>query len=126
MPVKYLHKDGILQGNPPQHDLLTSEFLKSIDEDYIQQRVNTLTRNTLLITTSPPHLDSWLTLLGSYLEELQNGLANLSAEDAFEIAKKNESTSNKNSLGCPTMKLVVHKGFCTKQMEPNKLYFQAK
>ena len=42
----------------------------------------------LLITTSPPHLDSWLTLLRSYLEELQNGLSNLSAEDAFEITKK--------------------------------------
>ena len=124
MPLKYKHKDGILQGDLEE---LSSDYLKSIDEVYIQQCVNTLTRNMLLITTSPPHLDSWLTLLGSYLEELQNGLANLSAEDAFEIAKKNESMSNKNSLCCPTMmKLVVHRGFCTKQMEPKKLYFQDK
>ena len=79
--------DGILH---EQGDLeeLTSDYLKSIDEAYIQQPVNTLTRNTLLITTSPPHHDSWLTFTGSYLEILQKGMANLSAEDAFEIAKK--------------------------------------
>ena len=81
----YKHKDGILQGD---NEELSSEFLRSIDEDYIKQRVNTLTRNTLLITTSPPHHDSWLTFTGSYLEILQKGMANLSAEDAYEIAKK--------------------------------------
>ena len=118
MPLKYKHKDHILQGGLEE---LSSDYLKSIDEAYIQQRVNTLTRNMLLITTSPPHLDSWLTLLGSYLEELQKGLSNLSAQDAFEKARKRVALQL-DPTGLPTkmMKLVVQREFCTKRIEPKK------
>ena len=91
----YNHKWGILQGD---NEELSSEFLKSIDEDYIKQRVNTLTRNTLLITTSPPHLNSWLTL---YLEKLQKGFANLSAQYAFEQAKEKRVAAQKEFTGLP-------------------------